>query len=169
MSVQWGLSCPYLGSCMNKHVLIVCPLTIPLCMISLLEVTPEVTGDNVINYCSWIGKPDGTQLILVRELGWSGGLFWVSKKGTLELWPSNQASYCCLLVLLPGSSSLGQWKSEHTTRHHLKYHQWYKDHWLRNAGIGRVTINWYQTRNPGLLTCISWDLYVPFLLSSKEV
>lgn len=83
-------------------------LAVPLCMVRLLEVGPEATGDDIIAVYFQVGKPDVTDKHQEEAKGaWDG--FLSVEKHVLELCLSYQASnYCChVAVLLPGSRDPG--------------------------------------------------------------
>lgn len=84
----------------------------------------------------WEARCDVMWQTLVRDSGWTEGLFQVCKRCTLEFCPLSRTAYHWLLHCLNGltdkQQDLGGYPT-HATRHHLMYHWWYKYHWLRNT------------------------------------
>lgn len=98
---------------------------VPHCMVHLLEVTLEVTDDNVNTTYFQTGRLDRMQQILLKGSGWT--IFWASKSTyRSSAWWGKLPTAAChvvLLALLSGSRGLGV--PCVITGYHLYYHQWY--------------------------------------------
>lgn len=94
---------------------------IPLCMVHLFEVPPQLTGDDIIATYFWVERVD--VINTSKRLRIVGRAFSNLEKHALELFPSSWPSYHYLLCRNPGFAAGWQVPkfSMSTNRSHLKY------------------------------------------------